>query len=451
MSRPSVPSGETSPSIATIVDEVGEEIPGFREKTSPDGMLTIAFTDIEGSTEIMERLGEARFVELMIVHNRMVRDVVGTHGGEVVKSQGDGFMITFSSASAALDCAVELQRILTRYHVREPAEALLVRVGLHTGIGAEEHKLGIRGSSTCPLILADCKVPVENVLGEIGKGHHIAFNILNIGRFKLGAACVGGARTSLANSIHYAKERKAFGKSIAEFGLIQEKLAECAVGIYAGESLAYRTVGMIDTALADVDKHAPTASQDIQKRIENYAVECSILKVWGSEMLDMVVDHGVQIFAGYGYVEEYPAERAYRDARINRIFEGTNEINRLIITGWVMKRAMSGQLALMPAIKQLMDEVLAGPVAHEEREGEMANEYGMLANAKKLTLFAAGAATQKYMQALAEQQEVMAALADMIIEIYAMESCMLRAQKLLDRSSWPRSQASRRDEPHLRG
>jgi butyryl-CoA dehydrogenase len=196
--------------------------------------------------------------------------------------------------------------------------------------------------------------------------------------------------------------------------------------------MAYRTVGMIDAALADVDKHAPNAAQEIQKRIEEYAVECSILKVWGSEMLGRVVDHGVQIFAGYGYVEEYPAERAYRDARINRIFEGTNEINRLIITGWVMKRAMGGQLALMPAIKKLMDEVLAGPVAREEREGELANEYGMLSNARKLTLFAAGAATQKYMQALAEQQEIMSALAEMIAEIYAVESCLLRAQKMLD-------------------
>jgi len=297
-------------------------------------------------------------------------------------------------------------------------------------IGPEEHKLGIRGSSTCPLILADCRVPVENVVGEIGKGHHIAFNILNIGRFKLGAACVGGARNGLQNAIQYAKERKAFGKTIAEFGLIQEKLAESAAGIYAGESLTYRTIGMIDAALTDVDSTAEGASRDIQKRIEEYAVECSILKVWGSEMLDMVVDHVVQIYAGYGYVEEYPAERAYRDSRINRIFEGTNEINRLIITGWLMKRAMTGQLALMPAIKRIMDEVMSGPSAPVEIEGPLAAEHQLLRNAKKLTLFAAGSASQKHMQALADQQEIMGALADCIAEVYALESCILRAEKL---------------------
>ncbi len=298
-------------------------------------------------------------------------------------------------------------------------------------VGPEEHKLGIRGSSTCPLILSDCTIPVENLLGEIGKGHHIAFNILNIGRFKLGAACVGGARHGLQHAIQYAKDRKAFGKTIADFGLIQEKLAECATGIYAGEALTYRTIGMIDAALADVDAHAEGASREIQKRIEEYAVECSILKVWGSEMLDMVVDHVVQIFAGYGYVEEYPAERAYRDSRINRIFEGTNEINRMIITGWLMKRAMTGQLPLLGAIKQIMDEVMAGPVASEDTEGPLAGEHKLLASAKKLSLFAAGAASQKYMQALAEQQEIMGALADCISEVYALESCILRTEKLM--------------------
>jgi alkylation response protein AidB-like acyl-CoA dehydrogenase len=299
-------------------------------------------------------------------------------------------------------------------------------------IGAEEHKLGIRGSSTCPLILSDCKVPVENLLGEAGKGHHIAFNILNIGRFKLGAACVGGARTSLANGIKYAKERKAFGKSIADFGLIQQKIADCTARIFVGESMAYRTVGMIDAALAAIPEEQRHNSREIQKRIEEYAVECSILKVWGSEMLDAVVDHVVQIYAGYGYVEEYPAERAYRDSRINRIFEGTNEINRLIITGFLMKRAMAGQLALLPAIKQIMDEVMSPPPpSFDESAGdELAREAAILANAKKAALFCAGSASQKYMNALADQQEVMADLADMIMEVYALESALIRARKM---------------------
>lgn len=299
-------------------------------------------------------------------------------------------------------------------------------------IGPEEHKLGIRGSSTCPLILADCHVPVDNLLGEAGKGHHIAFNVLNMGRFKLGAACVGGARQVLQDAIQYAKERRAFGKSIAEFGLIQEKLAECAAGVYTGESLVYRTVGMIDAALADVDPCGPGASREIEKRVEEYAVECSIVKVWVSEMLQAVANHAVQIHGGYGYVEEYPAERAYRDARINPIFEGTNEINRLIITGWLMKRAMKGELPLMAAIKQLMDEVISPSLIDDEREGLLAGEHKMLSQAKKLGLFAAGAATQKYMLNLADQQEVMAAIADCAIEIYAMESCILRAEKLIE-------------------
>src|SRR5436305_8240982 len=296
-------------------------------------------------------------------------------------------------------------------------------------VGAEEHKMGIRGSSTCPIILNDCKVPVENLLGEIGKGHLIAFNILNVGRFKLGAMCVGGGRVSLENAISYAKQRKAFSKVIGDFGLVREKIATMATLIYVGESLVYRTVGMMDVALGEVDKSAADAAKQTLKAIEEYAVECSIIKVWGSEMIDYVVDETVQIYAGYGFVEEYPAERAYRDARINRIFEGTNEINRLIITGFLLKRAMTGQLPLMPAIKKLMDEVLSGPSFGEEAEGPLAAERAIVTNAKKVALFAAGSASQKYMQGLADQQEIMGALADIIIETYAMESCLLRAQK----------------------
>jgi alkylation response protein AidB-like acyl-CoA dehydrogenase len=299
-------------------------------------------------------------------------------------------------------------------------------------IGAEEHKMGIRGSSTCPIILNDCKVPTDNLLGEIGKGHVIAFNILNIGRFKLGAMCVGGARVSLESAVSYAKERKAFGKVIADFGLVREKIANMATLIYVGESLVYRTVGMMDNALSEVDKGAADAMKETRKAIEEYAVECSILKVWGSEMIDYVVDETVQVYGGYGFVEEYPAERAYRDARINRIFEGTNEINRLIITGFLLKRAMSGQLPLMPAIKKLMDEVLSGPSTGEEIEGPLAEERKLVAQAKKLGLFAAGSATQKYMQAIQDQQEIMGAIADMTIETYAMESSVLRAQKIVE-------------------
>ena len=299
-------------------------------------------------------------------------------------------------------------------------------------VGGEEHKLGIRGSSTCPIILNDCKVPAENLLGEIGKGHIIAFNILNIGRFKLGAMCVGGGRVSLQQAIVYAKQRKAFNKVIADFGLVREKIANMATLIYVGESLVYRTVGMMDSALSEVDKSGPEAMKETRKAIEEYAVECSIIKVWASEMVDYVVDETLQIYGGYGFVEEYPAERAYRDARINRIFEGTNEINRLIITGFLLKRAMSGQLPLMPAIKKLMDEVLSGPSMSEELEGVLAEERKLAGQAKKLGLFAAGAATQKYMQAIQDQQEIMGAIADITIETYAMESAVLRAQKIAE-------------------
>ncbi len=231
-------------------------------------------------------------------------------------------------------------------------------------VGAEEHKLGIRGSSTCPLVFEDCKIPKENLLGEAGKGHHIAFNVLNVGRFKLGVACIGGARHALANMIRYAKERHAFGKAIAEFGLIQRKISSSAARLYAAESMAYRTAGLIDARLEAARQARSGEARpglEVPRSIEEYAVECSILKVYGSEMLTLVADELIATMGGYGYVEEYPAERTYRDARINRIFEGTNEINRLIITGWMMKRAMSGKLPLLAAIKRVMDEVTEPP------------------------------------------------------------------------------------------
>jgi alkylation response protein AidB-like acyl-CoA dehydrogenase len=309
-------------------------------------------------------------------------------------------------------------------------------------VGHEEHKLGIRGSSTCPLILNDCQVPVENVLGEIGKGATIAFNILNVGRFKLGAAAVGGARTCLGNSLKWAKERKAFSKPIGDFGMVREMLADMAIGIYAGEALVYRTVGMMDAATADIEKGSPDESKLIRKAIEEYAVECSIIKVWASEMFDKCVDNQVQIFGGYGFVEEYPAERAYRDSRVNRIFEGTNEINRLIITGWLLKRALSGQLPLLQAIKKLMAEVMEGPGFAEEDERKLAPQRKLIENAKKIGLMVAGAASQKYMQQIADHQEVMGAIADIVIEVFAMDSVLARTLKLMESQGEAASQVA---------
>jgi alkylation response protein AidB-like acyl-CoA dehydrogenase len=298
-------------------------------------------------------------------------------------------------------------------------------------VGAEEHKLGIRGSSTCPLILQDCKVPVENLLGEPGKGHHIAFNVLNMGRLKLGTFCVGGGRYALGEMIRYAKERRAFGKPIAELGLIQRKISACAARLYAAECMNYRTIGMIDASLAELEGQAHT-SREVQQRIEEYAVECSILKVYGSEMLTLVADELVATMGGYGYVEEYPAERVYRDARINRIFEGTNEINRLIITGWLMKRAVTGKMPLLAAIKRVMDEVMQPPSLDGTGDSSepLAREAAALDAARRLALFAAGVASQRYMNALEDQQEIMADLADTITQIYALESALLRARKL---------------------
>ncbi|MGB8028241.1 MAG: acyl-CoA dehydrogenase family protein [Terracidiphilus sp.] len=309
-------------------------------------------------------------------------------------------------------------------------------------VGAEEHKLGIRGSSTCPLVLEDCKIPAGNLLGEAGKGHHIAFNVLNVGRFKLGVACIGGARHALAAMIRYAKERRAFGKSIAEFGLIQGKISSAAAQLYAAESMAYRTAGLIDARLdgaraeQTVGPSGPAINVphriDIPRNIGEYAVECSILKVYGSEMLTLVADELIATMGGYGYVEEYPAERTYRDARINRIFEGTNEINRLIITGWMMKRAMSGKLPLLAAIKRVMDEVMEPPAFGSDADAgqPLKHETAVLAAVKKMTLFAAGVASQRFMTALEEQQEIMADLANMISHVFALESALVRAQKM---------------------
>jgi alkylation response protein AidB-like acyl-CoA dehydrogenase len=296
--------------------------------------------------------------------------------------------------------------------------------------GNEEHKMGIHGSSTTPIFLENCKVPKENVLHEIGRGHIVAFNVLNAGRFTLGASAVGGSKYVLMTSSKYTKERKAFGKQIGEFGLMKEKLAEMAIQLFAVESMVYRSAGNMDAAMSaaeaagSADKVATT-----MKVLEEYAIESSIAKVYGSEMLDFVVDEAVQIFGGYGFHEDYPVCRAYRDSRVNRIFEGTNEINRMLIVQMLLKRAMGGALPLIPAAMKLADEILAGPSFEETPEGILADEARIVANAKKIFLQAAGGAVQKFREKLPEEQELIAALADIVMEVYAMESCLLRAQK----------------------
>jgi len=292
--------------------------------------------------------------------------------------------------------------------------------------GAEEHKMGIKGSSTTPLILTDAKAPVENMLAEVGKGAKIAFNTLNIGRFKLGAMCVGGMKLMIHEAVRYANERQQFGKPISSFGAIKSKIAEMAIRAWVGESMTYRTLGMIEAAITD-----PNDPNAKLKAIEEYSAECSIIKVALSEYCDFVADEMVQIYGGYGYSAHYPAERAYRDSRINRIFEGTNEINRMLIPGRLMKAALSGNLALLPAAQALMDEILTPQMASfDDDEAVLATEQKLAQNAKKVALMTLGTAAQKYMMKLGEQQEILLGIADIIMDAYAMESAILRAQKL---------------------
>jgi alkylation response protein AidB-like acyl-CoA dehydrogenase len=294
--------------------------------------------------------------------------------------------------------------------------------------GAEEKKMGIKGSSTTPLFFDNAPVPKENLLHEPGRGHVVAFNTLNAGRFSLGAFCLGAGKKVLEASSKYAKERGAFGKHLADFGLIKGKLGEMAIRIYAIESEVYRTAGVIEAAVSGPDASTDKTKQAMQV-LEEYAIESSISKVGGSEMLDFVVDEGVQIFGGYGFHEEYPVARAYRDSRVNRIFEGTNEINRMLIVQMLMKRAMAGVLPLIPAGIKLQEEILAGPSFEEGPSGEFAEEERSVAQAKKIFLMASGAAMQKFREKLGDEQEVMGSLANIVMDVYGMESCLRRAQK----------------------
>ncbi|WP_127533153.1 acyl-CoA dehydrogenase family protein [Paenibacillus kobensis] len=301
-------------------------------------------------------------------------------------------------------------------------------------VGPEEKKMGIKGSSTCPLFFEDAPVPVANVLGQVGKGHLIAFNILNIGRFKLGAGCVGTAKETIALAASYSASRKQFGRPISSFPLIGEKLADMNIAAFVTESMVYRTAGLIDERLSTADPNAPDAGAQAAKAIAEYALECSIVKVFATEALDFIADEGVQIHGGYGYIQEYKIERIYRDSRINRIFEGTNEINRMLIPGTLMKKALKGELPLLRKARALQEELLQ-PMPLPSFDGALSRETYRLGQAKKTFLAVGGLAVQKLGLRLEQEQEVLVALADIMIGIYAMESALLRVRKQLARVS----------------
>ena len=305
--------------------------------------------------------------------------------------------------------------------------AFLVERGFGVKSGKEEHKMGLHGSSTTALIFQDVKVPAENVLGEIGKGHKVAFNVLNFARFKLGAMCEGGATGVIAESAKYAATRRQFNTPIASFGAIKHKIGEMVVKSYAIESLLYRTAGLVDASIA-ATPHEPTDGAPALNAFEEYAVEASIAKVFGSEVLDYVLDENIQIHGGNGFVKDYPAERHYRDARVNRIFEGTNEINRLLIPGMLIRRALKGDLPLIPAAKALQDELLGPPAMPSMDDGVLADERAAVAAFKKTALMVLGLAMQTFGPKLTDEQEVLMHAADILIEVFAAESALLRAE-----------------------
>jgi len=310
-------------------------------------------------------------------------------------------------------------------------------------VGEEEDKMGIRGSSTRSVIFTDAKVPVENVLGKIGRGHVVAFNSLNVGRLKLAGGCVGSTKIALQNAVSYAKQRVQFDRPIAAFGLIKHKIAEMAIGVFTLESMVYRTTALVDGILQHVDHRAEDAGIRMANGIEEYAIEDSINKVYSSEMMDDIVDEVLQIYGGYGYVHDYPVEQHYRDSRISRIVEGTNEINRLLIVDMLIKRAMKNRLPILGAAQRAADELLMLRPAVEMDDEKLTLQKEMVEMAKKIALFVAGAAVQNYMTKLVDEQEVLALVSDMVIEIFAMESGLLRALKTMGKTGGEKFQLQR--------
>jgi alkylation response protein AidB-like acyl-CoA dehydrogenase len=306
-------------------------------------------------------------------------------------------------------------------------------------VDEEEKKMGMHGSSTRAVIYQNVKVPLENVLGEVGRGHIVALNTLNVGRFKIAPMVVGAAKSIFSEAVKYSKGRVQFGKPICEFGLIKHKIAEMSIKIYVTESMSYRTAALLDMALEGIDPTKADAGKRTGEAIRKYALECSVAKIYATEMLDYVVDECVQIFGGYGFIKDYPAEGAYRDSRINRIWEGTNEINRMLIVEMLMRAALKGELPLLEVIRKTMEELLTFRPEMGEEEGVLDKEKKAVSMAKKIGLLSAGAATQKYMEKLEGQQELLALMADIIIEIFAMESALLRTWKKVQKEGEEKS------------
>lgn len=360
-------------------------------------------------------------------------DALGAKTTATLSEDGEYYVLNGSKQFITNAGFADLFIVYAKVDGKDFSTFIVERTMEGVSIGPEEKKMGIKGSSTCPLILEDVKVPVENLLWEVGKGHLIAFNILNIGRFKLAAGCVGASKDTIELAAKYANERTQFGRKISTFPLIGKKLADMNTKTYALESMVYRTAGLFDVGLAEVDHSSPEVGYQSAKAIAEYQLECSINKVFGSETLDFVVDEGVQIHGGYGFIQEYRVERNYRDSRINRIFEGTNEINRLLIPGTLVKRAMKGQLPLMQKAVALQAELLE-PIPPQTFEGTLDQEAHLIQMAKKIFLMAGAQAVQKYQLKLEDEQEILSHLSDMMISVYAMESALLRTQKIIDRS-----------------
>jgi len=358
-------------------------------------------------------------------------DALGAQASAVLSEDGSNYMLNGTKQYITNGGFAQLFTVFAKIDKEHFTAFLIERDFEGLSVGPEEKKMGIKGSSTTPVILDNCKVPVENVLGEIGKGHKIAFNVLNVGRFKLGAAVTGAAKAALETGIKYGNERVQFKKKISSFGAIKEKIADLTADIYAAESLVYRLAGLLDDKLATIEKGIDDYYVQYQKGIEDYAAECGISKVFCSEVLARTVDEVVQIHGGYGFVSDYPAERYYRDERINRIFEGTNEINRLLIPGMILRKAMKGELPLQAEAMKAFEALMTPSFEELDDSLPFAAEKALITNLKTLFLILAGTGVQKFMDKIADEQEILMAAADIAIQIFALESAVLRGEKVL--------------------